>query len=248
MWAPGIRQADFGHAGQLLENLLSQPRDVASDGVAISIERPAKNVRTITGSCVVDSSMEDVWAVLTDYDRLAERVPNLVQSHRVPHPDPEGIRLYQEGAKRVIGFDFHASLIMDMTEWRQPGPESYMVVGFNLVESQMFRDFHGHWRLRDCERQPQEGDTEAAELLSAGLYCTEMQYRATVQPRGMVPVSALEWHIRQEVPANMLALKAAAEQRRAEMHAAHEAAPKLAAPAVASSATRPSTGVSWTAK
>lgn len=52
---------------------------------------------------------------LTDYDRLAEYVPNLTQSKLRPSNDGR-IRLWQEGAQKIVGFDFRASVEMFMDE------------------------------------------------------------------------------------------------------------------------------------
>lgn len=59
--------------------------------------------------------LQDVWLTLTDYDRLAEYVPNLTQSKVRPSNDGK-IRLWQEGAQKIVGFDFRASVEMFMDE------------------------------------------------------------------------------------------------------------------------------------
>lgn len=58
---------------------------------------------------------QDVWLTLTDYDRLAEYVPNLTQSKVKPSDDGK-IKLWQEGAQKIVGFDFRASVEMFMDE------------------------------------------------------------------------------------------------------------------------------------
>lgn len=58
---------------------------------------------------------KDVWLTLTDYDRLAQYVPNLTQS-KVKPSDEGQIRLWQEGAQKIVGFDFRASVEMFMDE------------------------------------------------------------------------------------------------------------------------------------
>jgi len=52
---------------------------------------------------VVAAPPEAVWSIITDYDNLATHVPNLVTSALRPHPTPGGIRLFQEGAQRIVG-------------------------------------------------------------------------------------------------------------------------------------------------
>ena len=86
------------------------------DTIPVVIEAPSRNSRKLSASVIVARPPEDVWRILTDYDRLSTHVPNLVVSRRVPSPTPGGIRLFQEGAQNIIGFDFRASLTMDMVE------------------------------------------------------------------------------------------------------------------------------------
>lgn len=44
----------------------------------------------------------------------SRHVPNLVVSETRLHPTG-GTRIYQEGAQKIVGFDFRAALTMDMT-------------------------------------------------------------------------------------------------------------------------------------
>lgn len=100
-------------------SMSSSYRDDASSqqesNVNVSIEAPTFNSRKITANIIINSSMDNVWSILTDYNNLATHVPNLVQSYLIPVPeDKQKLRLFQEGAQKIIGFDFRASLIMDM--------------------------------------------------------------------------------------------------------------------------------------
>ncbi|CEM39765.1 unnamed protein product [Vitrella brassicaformis CCMP3155] len=192
------------------------------DSVSVNIERPAANVRRISGSVIVDTSMEDCWSILTDYDNLAAHVPNLVVSQRVPLPrslassglngdDMWQMRLYQEGAQKIIGFDFRAAVTMDMREVLGD-PENRMaprLIEFKLADSQFFSQFDGEWKIqahtRRVRRHPATGDDEIS-------YTTKLFYVVTVRPKGPVPVMALEWRIKEDVPTNLKAVKQAAEK------------------------------------
>lgn len=82
----------------------------------VFIESPTMNSRKITSSISIDGTPDDVYSILTDYNNLAESIPNLTKSYLVP--SPAGVkRIFQEGAQRIIGFEFRASLIMDMVEY-----------------------------------------------------------------------------------------------------------------------------------
>ena len=91
--------------------------------VAVRIDRTSPNSRRIGGEITVERPLEDVWSILTDYDNLAIHVPNLVESRRVSSgsvgEQGDGsykCRLFQKGAQKIIGFQFAASVTMDMTE------------------------------------------------------------------------------------------------------------------------------------
>ena len=97
------------------------------------------NSRKITASIIVNSPIDDVWSIITDYNHLAVHVPNLVKSYVIA-PDGnsaspalaqssfistsatsrsnenKNVRIFQEGAQKIVGFDFRASLTIDMRE------------------------------------------------------------------------------------------------------------------------------------
>ena len=123
----------------------------------VTIEAPSMNSRQITASIIINSPIEDIWKIITDYDNLSDYVPNLTKSYSVP--SPTGIkRIFQEGAQRIIGFEFKASLMMDMIEdakYREidknrmlnNSTQTPRDLGFKLVESTMFSAFQGSWKL-----------------------------------------------------------------------------------------------------
>mmetsp|Transcript_30139 Transcript_30139/g.39696 ORF Transcript_30139/g.39696 Transcript_30139/m.39696 type:complete len:311 (-) Transcript_30139:557-1489(-) len=178
--------------------------------VSVTIESPSMNSRRISGSIIVDAPVDDVWKILTDYDNLATHVPNLVQSRKVFHPE-NGIRLFQEGAQNIIGFDFRASLTMDMTEvYEKPDEKFYQrKILFQLVESAMFNGFNGEWRVQNYSRMK---NPDASGEEGKYIYTSKVFYVVEVRPRGPVPVAALEWQIKSEVPKNLQAVKIAAEK------------------------------------
>jgi len=96
------------------------------ESVQVQIKRTSPNSRRIGGEIIVPRPMDDVWAIITDYDNLSTHVPNLVESRRVNpsffQPKPKAsagkyaCRLYQRGAQKIVGFEFGASVTMDMVE------------------------------------------------------------------------------------------------------------------------------------
>lgn len=195
--------------------------DDSCELVAVRIERTSPNSRRISGDIVVPTPLEDVWAILTDYNRLAKHIPNLVESKIVSTPNYGGggkngdgsykCRLFQKGAQKIIGFEFGASVTMDMAE-RVVTPASYPAaagsshsdflpqdrrISFKCVDSQFFTEFDGEWKAK--EQIGPDGQLETA-----------VYYVVDVRPKGPVPVAALEWRIREDVPTNLRAVKSAA--------------------------------------
>lgn len=180
----------------------------------VLIESPSMNSRRITASILIDCPTNVVWSILTDYNNLATHVPNLVQSYLVPSPTG-GLRLFQEGAQKIIGFDFRASLVMDMQEERDEETEKdkglkEWMLRFKCVESQMFDAFDGTWSLRYHSRT-KEFDPKLNKQVFK--YKSKLTYSVFVRPRGPVPVIALEWRIKEDVPVNLYAVKLASERK-----------------------------------
>lgn len=177
--------------------------------VAVRIEKSSPNSRKIAGDITVAAPLEDVWAILTDYNQLATHVPNLVESKIVsggnrgsPGDGQYQCRLYQKGAQKIIGFEFGADVTMDMTERISVGPPEapsfpeQRKIAFKCVDSFFFSEFDGEW--------------SASELTGEnGEAFTTLSYVVDVRPKGPVPVAALEWRIREDVPTNLRAVKRA---------------------------------------
>ena len=69
---------------------------------------------------------------------------------------------------------------------------------FKCVDSQFFSEFDGEWAV-SWTTDPDDPSKLA----------TKIQYIVDVRPKGPVPVQALEWRIREDVPTNLRAVKAA---------------------------------------
>lgn len=152
----------------------------------VIIQKPARNQRTVICGLVVCADMKAVWNLLTDYEHLADFIPNLAVSRLRSHPQG-GIRLEQEGFQSVLGFRFRASVILDMYERFS---DDQAEICFRLADSQDFDVFEGSWLLYPLRRN-----------------WTHLVYQVTVQPKRFVPVQAVEWRIREDVPSNLRSIK-----------------------------------------
>eukprot|EP00871_Galdieria_phlegrea_P000213 jgi/Galph1/1192/GphlegSOOS_G5928.1 len=163
---------------------------VPKNGTVV-IQKPAPNQRTITSGVIVCTELKTVWDTLTDYEHLPNFIPNLAVSRRCSHPQG-GIRLEQVGVQCVLGFHFRASVILDMFENTS---EDKSEIRFVLVDSKDFQIFEGSWLMYPVNNRK----------------WTHLIYQVTVEPKRFVPVNAVEWRIKEDIPNNLFAVKRQAE-------------------------------------
>jgi len=158
----------------------------------VAISAPAWNKRTIRSAILIRASLPTVWSALTDYSRLSTFIPNLAYSKQRFHPTG-GIRLEQWGVQRIVGFQFKAAVVLDMTEVTATDSKE-RAIDFVLASSRDFAAFFGTWRMSAVE--------------GGG---TWLEYDVNIQPKGLVPVKAVEWRIKEDVPSNLLAVRSYCE-------------------------------------
>ena len=185
------------------------------------------NVNNVPSGAI---GVDILWDILTDYNNLSSHVPNLVESriirgygdhdrrrsvtfdnydvHKMyirEAQTKQGPRIFQKGAQKIWGFEFGADVIMDMQESiidytsSHPAVRRKCILDFKCVSSQFFSVFDGKWIVEE-RRSPTLSDTTI----------TNVKYIVDVRPKGLVPVAALEWRIKEDVPTNMLAVVNAA--------------------------------------
>lgn len=182
----------------------------------MGIERTSPNSRRISGEVIMDTSIDAIWSILTDYDNLNVHVPNLIESKVLSHGSSRvlgssdiggggggggGPRVHQKGAQRIFGFEFSADVTLEMKEFiHNPGNDEYMTdemkiysIDFQCVQSQFFSQFDGSWILEEYSKSR-----------------TMVRYIVDVVPKGPVPVAALEWRIKEDIPVNILAVSKSA--------------------------------------
>jgi ribosome-associated toxin RatA of RatAB toxin-antitoxin module len=151
--------------------------------VEVEIEKIAERQRQITGTIQIPQPPEVVWQVLTDYEGLADFIPNLAQSRRLEHPRG-GIRVEQIGSQRLMKMNFSVRVVLDLEE---SFPDK---ISFEMVEGDL-KAFSGTWLL-SC------GD-DAAE--------TTLCYRILVHPKITMPVSIIEQRLSQDLKVNLVAIR-----------------------------------------
>ncbi|KAL5704363.1 hypothetical protein ACHQM5_022803 [Ranunculus cassubicifolius] len=149
--------------------------------------------RRIKGTILVYADIDCVWNALTDYERLAEFIPNLTSSGKIPCPHPGRIWLEQRGLQRALYWHIEARVVLDLQEF--PNSVNGRELHFSMVDGD-FMKFEGKWSLK-CEKRSST---------------TSLSYEVNVIPRFNFPAIFLERIIRSDLPVNLKALACRAER------------------------------------
>ncbi len=184
--SPSDGQRDKLHTNSL-RDIHSRSNQAAAQNdnayVEISTEKRPARERRILASITIPQPVEQVWQVITDYESLADFVPNLTSSKLIPNSEGR-IRLEQIGSQCFLKFKFCARVVIDMTE---NFPHE---LGFSLQEGD-FKQFEGAWKL-----QP-----------TADAQSTQLSYDLSVKPPRAMPSGLIEHHICHNLTTNMLAIR-----------------------------------------
>ncbi|XP_068660004.1 uncharacterized protein [Aristolochia californica] len=145
----------------------------------------------------VEADVDSVWNVLTDYERLADFIPNLVCSGRIPCPHPGRIWLEQRGLQRALYWHIEARVVLDLQEF--PHLANGRELHFSMVDGD-FKKFEGKWSVKAGVRS----------------CMTTLSYEVNVIPRFNFPAILLERIIRSDLPVNLVALACRAERNSIE--------------------------------
>jgi ribosome-associated toxin RatA of RatAB toxin-antitoxin module len=157
---------------------------VALPTVDVQITKIAERQRQITATIQIPHPVEKIWQVLTDYESLADFIPNLAQSRILEHPDG-GIRLEQVGSQRLLNFNFCARVVLDLEEYF---PKEIL---FRMVEGD-FKGFSGSWCLQPYSLGEITG--------------TYLSYTIQVWPKLTMPLKIIEPRLTNDMQVNLLAI------------------------------------------
>ncbi|MDZ8023494.1 MAG: SRPBCC family protein [Nostoc sp. DedQUE01] len=164
--------------------------DLSADALAllakveVQIDKLAQRQRQISAKVQIPQPVEQIWKVLTDYEALADFIPNLAKSRLIEHPDG-GIRLEQVGSQRFLNLNFCARVVLDLEEYF---PKE---INFRMVEGD-FKGFSGSWCL---------------EPYSLGEHIgTNLCYTIQVWPKLTMPVSIIENRLSKDLRLNLMAI------------------------------------------
>ncbi|XP_020595601.1 uncharacterized protein LOC110035672 isoform X2 [Phalaenopsis equestris] len=149
--------------------------------------------RRIRAKALVHADVDAVWRVLTDYERLADFIPNLIYSGRIPCPDVGRIWLEQRGMQRALYWQIEARVVLDLQEFNNLDNERELQ--FTMVDGDFIK-FEGKWSVKT-------GPRSSTAILT---------YEVSVIPRFSFPAIFLERIIRSDLPVNLRAVACRAEK------------------------------------
>lgn len=144
----GYDDVDY-HLSEMAPPFIGEDQCLVPGEAIVRVEKAPDNSRRIFAGIDIMASVDDVWKVLTKYDKLQEVVPNLVvnevlelydQSGTAPSNayDPSqsdekqcqelsktlrGAKLRQVGGAKVVGINFSARTTLEIREWPEGMPD-----------------------------------------------------------------------------------------------------------------------------
>lgn len=163
--------------------------DWVPQDVEVTTDRQEGRHRQITAKIQIPYPVEQVWQILTDYEHLADFIPNLAKSRKIEHPNG-GIRLEQIGSQSFLKLKFCARVVLDMVE------KFPTQIDFHMVEGD-FKEFFGVWQLQPHIRGGQPG--------------TELCYTVKILPPRAMPIGMIERCLSHNLVVNLMAIRQQAE-------------------------------------
>ncbi len=160
----------------------SQDKLTVKEEVALQEIETAEGREGVLAKIMIPAPLEVVWAVITDYEKLSDFIPDMKLSKVIGKKDSEVI-LRQQGESRFLMFHFNVEVIIKLTEQR------YHNIGFNLVSGD-FDYFEGEWKTEPI------GDKE-----------TMLIYTLIAHPKFYAPKWAVRYMLKRDIPVRLKALR-----------------------------------------
>jgi len=148
-----------------------------------TMEKFSGGTRRLAAQLTTSASLDSLWNVLTDYDRLNLYIPNLLSSKKI-YQKNNNVQLLQVGAQDFLGMKFSAEVTIDLFEDKELG-----ILKFNLIKGD-FRKFEGSWRIQNIK------NTSKNSLI----------YDLTVQGYQWMPIGMIEKRLKKDLSENLIAV------------------------------------------
>jgi len=148
-----------------------------------TMEKLAGGTRRLAAQLTTSASLDSLWNVLTDYDRLNLYIPNLLSSKKI-YQNKNNVHLKQVGAQDFLGMKFSAEVTIDLYEDKKLG-----LLKFKLIKGD-FRKFEGSWKIKQIK------NTSKNSLI----------YDLTVQGCQWMPIGMIEKRLKNDLSENLKAV------------------------------------------
>ncbi|KAL8460155.1 hypothetical protein ACS0TY_031894 [Phlomoides rotata] len=183
-----------------VDDLSPEPEN-QEDGVEIEIEKTGKNSRRIHSKVAVQASLQTVWEILTDYERLADFIPGLAVSQLLEKRE-KFARLFQIGQQDLaFGLKFNAKGTIDCFE------KDLQILPFGQKRDIEFKMIEGDFQFFEGKWSIEQG----AEDLAGQEFQTTLLYAVHVKPKVWLPVGLVEGRLCKEIKTNLSCIRYAAE-------------------------------------
>ena len=162
-------------------NIQNQNNDYKT--IEQTMEKLSDGARRLAAQLTTNSSLDALWKVLTDYDRLNIFIPNLLSSKQI-YKNQNNIHVKQVGAQDFLGLKFSAEVILDLYEEKDLG-----LIKFKLMKGD-FRRFEGSWKIKKIN------NTNKNSLI----------YDLTVQGCQWMPIKMIEKRLKRDLSENLIAV------------------------------------------
>tara|TARA_B100001996_G_scaffold50538_1_gene36169 strand:+ start:129 stop:665 length:537 start_codon:yes stop_codon:yes gene_type:complete len=149
-----------------------------------TMEKLSGGTRRLAAQLTTTATLESLWKVLTDYDRLNLYIPNLLLSKKI-YQKKNNVHLKQVGAQDFLGIKFSAEVTIDLVEEKELG-----LLKFSLIKGD-FRKFEGSWRIQKTK------DNSKNSLI----------YDLTVQGCQWMPIGMIERRLKKDLSENLIAVE-----------------------------------------
>ena len=156
-----------------------------------TMEKLSGGTRRLAAQLTTSASLDSLWNVLTDYDRLNLYIPNLLSSKKIYQKD-NNVHLKQVGAQDFLGMKCSAEVTISLFEDKELG-----LLKFNLIKGD-FRKFEGSWKIQNIK------DTSKNSLI----------YDLTVQGCHWMPIGMIEKRLKKDLSENLMAVDRQAKSSR----------------------------------
>lgn len=183
---------------------LDGDESVSGDGVFIEIKKTGKNTRRILSRIGIDATLDTIWSILTDYERLSDFIPGLAVSELMEKRE-NFARLYQIGQQNLaFGLKFNAKGVVDCYEKDLECLPSGQKrdIEFKMIEGD-FQVFEGKWSIE----QLNIGAYEDSSPTNGQEFQTTLSYMVDVKPKLWLPVRLVEGRLCSEITMNLLCIR-----------------------------------------